>query len=118
MLSVDYGFYSQIFHGKVEQSDFERLGIYAAAYLDEATMGRASEELPGPVLDKVRLAYCALVDAYDLEEHGGGIASETNDGISVTYVSGIGGSNANKRRLYSAVSTFLGSTGLLYRGVQ
>ena len=90
MLTVDYDFYCGVFHGKMPREDFERLSVYAAAYLD----------------------------AYLLNEQGGGIASETNDGVSVTYVAGISNSKTEGRRLYEAAALFLGPTGLLYRGVR
>ena len=59
-----------------------------------------------------------MADAYLLNEQGGGIASETNDGVSVTYVAGISNSKTEGRRLYEAAALFLGPTGLLYRGVR
>ena len=57
-----------------------------------------------------------MADAYLLQEHGGGVAAETNDGISVTYVAGAG-VKSEGRRLYEAAALFLANTGLLYRGV-
>ena len=44
-----------------------------------------------------------------------GIASETNDGISVTYTTE---GSTEEQRLYRAAVLYLGSTGLLYRGVE
>ena len=117
MLTVDYEFYTNTFHGRLGRADFERLGVYASAYLDELTMGRASGELPGPVMEKVKLAYCSVVDTYHLNENGGGIASESNDGITVNYVAGVSNSNSDGKRLYTAAAPFLGPTGLMYRGV-
>lgn len=117
MPTVDYTFYTEIFHGKLSQEDFERLSVYASAYLEELTMGRASGELTKDVALKVSKALCAVADAYLLQEQGGGVASETNDGISVTYVSGVSNAKSDGRRLYEAAALFLGPTGLLYRGV-
>lgn len=116
MIAVDYDFYLQVYKGKMTQEDFERLSVKASAYLDYVTFGRINDALPDSVQQKVKLALCEVVDTYLLNEQGGGIASESNDGISVTYVSS---SNAktDTQRLYSAVSLYLGGTGLLYRGV-
>ena len=118
MVTVDYLFYSEIFHGQMAEADFERLVVYASAYLDELTMGRTASDLPAETAAKVEMAICAVADAYLVNEQGGGIASETNDGISVTYVAAIGNAKTDGRRLYEAAAMFLGSTGLLYRGVR
>lgn len=115
MLTVDYDFYCGVFHGKMPREDFERLSVYAAAYLDEVTMSRTADTLTADVEERAKRAFCAVADAYLLNEQGGGIASETNDGVSVTYV---GNSKTESRRLYEAAALFLGPTGLLYRGVR
>ena len=51
------------------------------------------------------------------KEQRDGIAAESNDGVSVTYVT-TSETNANERRLYQVVVLYLGNTGLLYRGVE
>ena len=116
MLTVDYQFYKDIFHGQMSEADFSRLSVYAAAYLDDATMCRTAGPLPEATMQRAKMALCAVTDAYLLNEQGGGIASETNDGISVTYVAGVGAAKSEGRRLYEAAALFLGNTGLLYRG--
>lgn len=118
MLTVDYNFYIGVFRGRMSEADFERLAVYASAYLDELTMGRTDRELPAETEEKAKMALCAVADAYQMNEQGGGVASETNDGISVTYVAGVGSAKTEGRRLYEAAALFLGSTGLLYRGVR
>lgn len=117
MITVDYPFYSETFQGKASKEDFERLDIKASAYLDRVTFGRLTDVKDDAVLEKVKLARCALVDAYLLNEQGGGIASESNDGITVNYVAGISNTKSENQRLREAASLFLGGTGLLYRGV-
>lgn len=118
MLTVDYKYYSETFHGQMAVADFNRLAVYASAYLDELTMGRTASELPAETEGKAKMALCAVADAYRLNEQGGGVASETNDGISVTYVAGISNAKTDGHRLYEAAALFLGPTGLLYRGVR
>jgi hypothetical protein len=100
------------------EADFTRLSVYATAYLDELTMGRTAGTLPEETEERAKKALCAVTDAYKLNEQGGGVASETNDGISVTYIAGISNSKTDGRRLYEAAALFLGPTGLLYRGVR
>ena len=118
MLTADYKFYTETYHGKMEQADFDRLAVQASAFLDELTMGRTSGTLAADIEERAKLAFCAVADAFLLNEQGGGIASETNDGVSVTYVNGVTNSKTDGRRLYEAAALFLGPTGLLYRGVR
>lgn len=118
MLTADYKFYTETYHGKMEQTEFDRMAVLSSAYLDELTMGRTSGTLTVDVEERAKLAFCSVADAYLLNEQGGGIASETNDGVSVTYVAGISNSKSEGRRLYEAAALFLGPTGLLYRGVR
>jgi len=118
VLTVDYKYYSETFHGQMAEADFGRLAVYASAYLEELTMGKISGELTADAAEKAKLAFCAVADTYLLNEQGGGVASESNDGISVTYMAGISNTKNDGRRLYEAAALFLGPTGLLYRGVR
>lgn len=117
MLSVDYAFYTEVFHGRLSETEFVRQAVYASAYLDDVTMGRTSGAVDEALTERVKLALCAVADAHAKNEEIGDLASETNDGVSVTYRStGEGASKA--ARLYDAAAAFLGGTGLLYRGVR
>ncbi len=117
MNAVDYSFYTDRFCGKLPAEDFMRLRPYASAYLSELTCGRTDGELSESLDERARFACCALVDAWDVNERGGGIASESNDGVSVTYVAGQT-AKRDGQRLYEAAALFLGGTGLLFRGVR
>lgn len=112
MISVPYAFYASPYHGKLSEEEFLRHGVMAAAFLDELTFGRVTDKLPEDVQNKARLAFCALCDAYAKEETAN-IASEQNDGISVTYAAQKG---STEERLRNAAALFLSGTGLLYRG--
>lgn len=112
MISVSYAFYVSVYHGTLPEEDFLRHGVKAGAFLDDLTSGKANDALPEDTLVKAQLAFCALCDAY-AEESTGGIASETNDGISVTYAARTG---TAEQRLRNAAAPFLSGTGLLYRG--
>lgn len=114
MFTVDYQFYASSYHGSLPEQEFQRYGVYAGAYLEDLTSGRVLNPMPEDALCKVQLAYCALCDALSKEERAE-VASETNDGISVTYAAPKGD---REQRLRNAVVTFLSGTGLLYRGVQ
>ena len=117
MPTADYQFYTEVFHGKMAREDFDRLAVYASAYLEELTMGRITDGLPEDTALRVKKAQCAVTEVYLLQEQGGGVAAESNDGVSVTYVSG-SAVKGEGQRLYEAAALFLGPTGLLYRGVR
>lgn len=117
MIPVDYSFYIGTFKGEAAYADFDRLAVKASAYLDRLTFDRITDTLPAATLDRVKLALCEVVDTLLLNEHGGGIASESNDGVSVNYVAGISNAKTDQQRLREAAALYLGGTGLLYRGV-
>lgn len=112
MIEVAYAFYTSSYHGSLSEEEFLRWGVRAGAFLDELTFQRVNEALPVGVQNKARLAFCALCDAYAKEETAD-IASEQNDGISVTYAAKKGSA---EDRLRNAATLFLSGTGLLYRG--
>lgn len=117
MAYADYAYYSQEYGGTMPEADFKRLSRQASAFLDTVAFDRIKSTLPKAVMDKVRDACCAVADALLLNEQGGGVASETNDGISVTYVAGVSNAKTDNQRLREAASLYLAHTGLLYRGV-
>ena len=118
MLRVSYEFYTSAYKGSRTEAEFNRLSAFASAYIGEITLGRVPDD-PDELEDedaalRVRLAFCAVVDTHGAQEASMGIASETNDGISVSYVAD---EALRRRSLYNAAAVYLGSTGLLYRGV-
>lgn len=117
MAYADFTYYSQEYGGTMPEADFKRLSRQASAFLDTVTFDRIKSTLPKAVMDKVRAACCAVADACLLNEQGGGVASETNDGVSVTYVAGVSNAKTESQRLHEAAALYLGHTGLLYRGV-
>lgn len=117
MVYADFAYYSKEYGGTMPEADFKRLSRQASAFLDAVTFDRIASGQPEKVIEKVRGACCAVADAYLLNEQGGGVASETNDGISVTYVAGVSNAKTDNQRLREAASLYLAHTGLLYRGV-
>lgn len=113
MVYADYDYYLNEYSGNaVAGADFVRLSRQASAYLDSLTYGK----IRGPWVDdsRVKDACCALADILHAQEQGGEVASESNDGTSVTYVTS--GKTA-QNRMYDAAVMYLSSTGLLYAGV-
>lgn len=112
-MNADYTFYRQDYRGEREETEFERLSVRAAAYLDTLTMGRINRpDLPPSVVHKAKLALCACIDEL-AEIEAGSIVAESNDGVSVTYARS---GETDERRLFKAASAYLLTTGLLYRG--
>lgn len=113
MVYADYDYYLNEYSGNaVAEADFARLSRQASAYLDSLTYGK----IRGPWVDdsRVKDACCAVAEVMQKQEQGGEVASESNDGASVTYVTS--GKTA-QNRMYDAAVMYLSSTGLLYAGV-
>lgn len=118
MIYADFVYYRDTYLGTLSEAEFRPFERQASAYLDLVTFGRSAELVQGDSLfPKLQDACCAVVDAYALNERGGGIASETNDGISVNYVAGVSRAKTDNERLHEACVLYLGNTDLLYRGV-
>lgn len=118
MLTVPYDFYETEYNGVRDLAEFNRLAPFASAYIGEITCGRVPDN-PDDLDNedtamRVKLAFCSVLDLYGDQEPSNGIASETNDGISVSYVTDAG---YRRQALYNAAAIYLGITGLLYRGV-
>lgn len=113
MIYADYDYYLNEYSGNaVAEADFTRLSRQASAYLDSLTYGK----IRGPWVDdsRVKDACCAIAEVMQKQEQGGEVASESNDGASVTYVTS--GKSAEQEMYYFAV-LYLSNTGLLYAGV-
>lgn len=62
MIYASYEFYSYVYFGKsIEPSDFPRLALRASSYIDYCTAGRAEKHAD---LDAVKMACCAIAEAY------------------------------------------------------
>lgn len=113
MVYADYDYYLNEYSGNaVAEADFTRLSRQASAYLDSLTCGK----IRGSWIDdnRVKDACCAVAEILHAQEQGGEVASESNDGASVTYVNS---STTQEQRLYNIAVMYLSSTGLLYAGV-
>lgn len=113
MVYADFSYYQTEYAGQMGQGDFIRLSRRASVYLDTLTFCAVSQYADS---DRVRDACCSVAEAILLNENGGGIASESNDGLSITY-NAPGKQKTEERRLYEAAALYLTGTGLLYRGV-
>ena len=117
MITVNYSYYTGTYKGTMPEADFNRLLVKASVYLDRVTFGRLADVTDTAILELAKLACCSVIDTYLLNEQGGGIASESNDGVTVSYVAGVSNAKSDSQRLREAVGLFLSGTNLLYRGV-
>lgn len=117
MIYADYRFYKDEFHGKlIPAEDFDRAAISATQYINNVTFGRIGSN----VTEAVKNACCAAAEVYYSESvsprAASGITSEKTGDHSVSYAAAETVSSQSKR-LRSAVKLWIGSTGLLYRGM-
>lgn len=116
MLYATYDYYQNIYCGTMTEDEFRRHIRSASAYLDQITFGRVGALAEGdPLQSRVADACCAVAEASLLNQRGGNVVSESNDGISKTYA-GVG-QKTDMQRMYESAALYLSGTGLLYRGV-
>lgn len=112
MAYADYDFYINDYHGKaIIRADFDRLITRAGSYIDSITLGRASSYSAS---DAVKMATCAVADAWLTNEQGGELQSQSVGSWSRTYANKV---KSNEDRLYDAAKLYLGPTGLLSRWI-
>lgn len=109
----DYAFYSGTYNGILTEAEYIRLCVRAAAEIDRMTLNRA-KTATGEVLEAVKLAECAVIDELSTQAMGGSgdITSESNDGISRSYATGVV-SKSSRQRIDAAAYTWLCNTNLL-----
>lgn len=111
MVEADYNFYSLVYGGTMPEDDFNRLRTRARIEIENLTFRRVNNVTDESVIERVKLAECAVIDELTRTENGV-VVSASNDGYSETYQT-----NRNaKQRLYDAASRYLALTGLLYCG--
>ncbi len=85
----------------------------ASEFLDSLFLNGKPKE---PYDECVKNACCAVAEVLFEEEKRRGISSENNDGYSVSFVNF--GEGAFHRAATLAAKTYLGHSGLLYKGVR
>lgn len=114
MIYADYDYYNGEYAGKeIPEADFSRLSRQASAYIDSVTYGNAEKVTDSKIESKLSDACCAVCELLYKQEQGGEVASESNDGASVSYVTS---SKSPEQRMYDAAAMYLANTGLLYAG--
>ena len=112
---ADYTYYKDTYKGEAGEAVYSRFSTLANAHINRITNNRA-KTATGDDLEAVKMPECAIIDELDKQASGGVIASESNDGISRTYLTG-SVVKSNTQRIYSAAEVYLSSTNLLFAGV-
>lgn len=105
---ADYNWYKEVYKGfEIGEEQFNSVALAASKYLDRITFGKIDEADAS-----VKLAMCAVADKMTALSNSSNIASESNDGYSISY------KNVSEEKvLYKAACLFLPQE-LLYRGVE
>lgn len=119
---ADYAFYTNTYHGEMEEADFEQNALSASQYIRYLTMGKSD----GYEGDELKYATCEAADVLHALSQGldgaGEKKSESTDGYSVSYVTqsrdGETSEELANRKITEAIRKWLLPTGLLYAGVR
>lgn len=111
MAYSDYAFYSGEYKGTLAENDYTRLLPRATAEIDRMTFNRARTATED-VLKAVKFAECAVIEELNYQgmSGAGDVVSESNDGISRSYASGI--AKTGRQRINAAADTYLCNTNL------
>lgn len=111
MAYSDHTFYLNEYKGTLAENVYTRLLPRATAEIDRMTFNRA-RTATGDNLTAVKLAECAVIDELNYQGTGGAgdVTSESNDGISRSYASGV--AKSARQRINAAADTYLINTGL------
>lgn len=119
MVYATYDYYKDEYSGEtLTEQEFKKYARKASAEIDHVTFGRLSDKSDNEIPDAVRDATCDIAEKmhdFDTAE-GKEIASETNDGISVSYRD-TGNPIKHLGEIRTTLRTYLAATGLMYRGV-
>lgn len=116
MITVDYNYYKNEFHGKLTEDDFNRLVNLGYITVDNFTFGRfqklTEDDVNKFLLLKIKSCICAVCDRLDSDTIGVGLkASEKVGSWSVNYASDTLPKSVMSS-LHSVVNFYLGGTPL------
>lgn len=118
---ADIDFYKNTFHGEIiPEKSFPGMILKASIFVKFLTFSRVDDMTEIP--EEVSLATCAVADVMyqdrmRKDDAGREIASENNDGYSVSFVTSQSKTTGTvEHRCKRAAYPYLAHTGLLYRG--
>lgn len=102
MLLADYLYYTDTYKGNyIAEHNFDRLMTRAGFYLDSLCDMQLCKST-----DAVKMAACAVAEAWQINEQGGVVVAQTVGKWSKTYQGAK--SKSNERRLFDAAALYLG----------
>ncbi len=97
----DYTYYTETYHGnQITEYDFPRLITRAGSYLKTIACSGADEEV-------YQMGACAVAEAWQINEQGGDLVSQTVDSWSKTFAQGKR-PKSDQQRLLEAAKLYLG----------
>lgn len=124
MAYADFTFYQESYGGTFFQTEeaFNPCANRASLYLDELTLGRAEANAEN---ERVKLACCAIAEQVNIIMEAEadvartkGMKSQSVGSFSVTFSTAEELASHAKAQIGELARLYLGSTGLLYRGVR
>lgn len=102
MAYADYTFYTDTYKGNsIPEADFERLILRASSYLDKVYNGTIET-----VTDNIKMAACAVAEAWQTNEQGGDVVSQSVGSWSRSYQKT---AKSDDKRLIEAAQFYLGN---------
>ena len=99
----DYDFYTAVYYGnQIAEADFPRLCKRAESYLNSLGCN-----LSGVPPDKFKMAVCAIAEAWQTNEQGGDVVSQSVGSWSKHFAAAK--PKTNEQRLADAARLYLGS---------
>lgn len=117
---VDFPYYAEQFQGTdIAQAEFRALAQRASAVIDQLTFERAGPVMAAgtdtATIGKIKAATCAVAEELHAQDAGGEIREERVGQHQVSY--NVGPARSKQAGLARAAKLYLGSTGLMYRGL-
>jgi len=120
MAYADYIFYTNTYLGSaIAETSFPQLALRASAVIDQITFDRAADETIPDVVNKIKLAMCALAEELQKQDYANGadgIASESQGQYSVSFAANSSRMKSNQSKLESVAKLWLANTTLLFAG--
>lgn len=104
MVYADFAYYSGTYKGNsIPEADFDRLILRASSYLDRVS-GDTVKETPED--ETVKMATCSVAEAWQTNEQGGDVVSQSVGPWSKTFQKP---TKTDDDRLFEAARLYLGS---------
>lgn len=118
MAYADFTYYSNVYNGNVisTETEFRTPSERATDYINSVTFGRAKEVTDEETLDLIKKCCCAVAEQECLFSKHSDVVSEKTGSHTITFATF--SEEQKSRERHHAALMYLGSTGLMYRGVE